>query len=409
MEATMTMTIGQVETYAKSWKSAKDIEHAKYLIDVGTILSWDEVKPLKKNLGTENLKLLMRHFAVRYAERLDDRLSLEILLESLLNLMTNTSEEEVLNSFLDEMFRQGDFYRNCRVIVEMVLIPELTDNSHYEDIFAFGVAFVCELGFVIQEGVNVGAFDKNDPKVKKLLDHIGTYLLSVSNNNNNCIRLSLVTYFSSLEKGKRNKPGFNRILGRFGHTILDHLFTLLFNKKTEGLSLEYLLDTLPSILEADNHVQKILHETFKLYMLKKPERFALFLQTLTVHLIEMPRQETRIANVVFLQHLGMLLKIVSEVNHKDLTREIMGAIALFKDEEYRQTLIGLLLRDNTIRPYIRSVLSKVSEADDIEKLLEEDDSFKSSKRGRKPSFAKAEQYNVIQKVTILGKTTAKVS
>ena len=67
------------------------------------------------------------------------------------------------------------------------------------------------------------------------------------------------------------------------------------------------------------------------------------------------------------------------------------------------------LRDNTIRPYIRSVLSKVSEADDIEKLLEEDDSFKSSKRGRKPSFAKAEQYNVIQKVTILGKTTAKVS
>ena len=76
----------------------------------------------------------------------------------------------------------------------------------------------------------------------------------------------------------------------------------------------------------------------------------------------------------------MLLKIVSEVNHKDLTREIMGAIALFKEEEYRQTLIGLLLRDNSIRPYIRSVLSKVSEADDIEKLLEEDDSFKSSKK-----------------------------
>ena len=63
--------------------------------------------------------------------------------------MTNTSEEEVLNSFLDELFRQGDFYKNCKIIVEMVLIPELTDNSHYEEIFAFGVAFVCELGFVV--------------------------------------------------------------------------------------------------------------------------------------------------------------------------------------------------------------------------------------------------------------------
>ncbi len=407
MEATM--MIGNTEEYPKSWKSVKTVEHAKYLVDVGTILSWDEVKNIRKALNVEDLSLLLRHFAVRFSERLDDRLSEEILLESLLNLMTNTSEEEVLNSFLDELFRQGDLHKNCKVIVEMVLIPELTDNSHYEEIFAFGVAFVCELGFVVKSGIELGAFDENDPKINKLLDHISTYLLSVSNNNNNCIRLSLVTYFASYEKGKRNKPGFNRILGRFGHTILDHLFTLLFNKKTEGLSLQYLLDTLPAMLEADNHVQKILHETFKLYMLKKPERFSLFLQTLTLKLIELPREETRISNIVFLQHLGMLLKIVSEVNHKDLTREIMGAIALFKEEEYRQTLIGLLLRDNSIRPYIRSVLSRVSEADDVEKLLEEDDSFKSSKRGRKPSFAKSESYNVIQKVTILGKTVARAS
>ena len=74
-------------------------------------------------------------------------------------------------------------------------------------------------------------------------------------------------------------------------------------------------------------------------MLKKPEKISLFLQTLTMKLIELPREETRISNLVFLQHLGMLLKIVSEVNHKDLTREIMGAIALFKEEEYRQTLL----------------------------------------------------------------------
>ena len=46
----------------------------------------------------------------------------------------------------------------------MVLIPELTDNSHYEEIFAFGVAFVCELGFVVKEWYRVGAFDVNDPK-----------------------------------------------------------------------------------------------------------------------------------------------------------------------------------------------------------------------------------------------------
>ena len=119
MEATMMM--GATSEYPKSWKSIKSLEHAKYLVDVGRILSWDEVKGLRKALSVEELSLLLRHFAVRFSERLNDRLSEEILLESLLNLMTNTTEEEVLNSFLDELFRQGDFYKNCKVIVEMVL------------------------------------------------------------------------------------------------------------------------------------------------------------------------------------------------------------------------------------------------------------------------------------------------
>ena len=53
MEATM--MIGNTEEYPKSWKSVKTIEHAKYLVDIGTILSWDEVKGLRKALSIEEL------------------------------------------------------------------------------------------------------------------------------------------------------------------------------------------------------------------------------------------------------------------------------------------------------------------------------------------------------------------
>ena len=92
--------IGNTEEYPKSWKSVKDIEHAKYLIDVGTILSWDEVKGVSKALGTEELSELLRHFAVRFQNDLTTALSEEILLESLIKSNDKHNEEEVLNSFL---------------------------------------------------------------------------------------------------------------------------------------------------------------------------------------------------------------------------------------------------------------------------------------------------------------------
>src|SRR5690606_18318848 len=106
-----------------------------------------------------------------------------------------------------------------------------------------------------------------------LLDHIATFLLSVSNANSSCIRLSLLHYFGVCERHSEQKVCFNRIMGRFGHTVLDHLFNLLFRKRSEAVALQYLVENLPHVLEADRHAQKIVHETFKFYMLKQPERF----------------------------------------------------------------------------------------------------------------------------------------
>src|SRR5690606_26461565 len=109
------------------------------------------------------------------------------------------------------------------------------------------------------------------PKAQALLDHIATYLLSVSNTNSSCIRLSLLHYFGVTEHGSSNKLYFNRVMSRFGHTVLDHLFALLFRKKSEAVALQYLVENLPYVLGADRHSQRIVHETFKHYMLKEPE------------------------------------------------------------------------------------------------------------------------------------------
>jgi len=393
-----------------TWRLVKSLDDAKQLVDYGILLSWKDMRHLRKLLTVPQIEELVRHFALRLAERVESRLPEEILIESLLIVMANSTEEEVLNAFLEELIQQPNRMEACFTLIELAITAEISDAEHFDDIFAFAVALICELGNLVQE-VERDYPDELSGKGTKLLDHISTYLLSVSNSNNNCIRLSLVQYFSSLEKGQSHKPGFNRVMGRFGHTVLEHLFTLLFNKKTEGVALQFLLENIPSILEADNHSQRILHETWKYYMLKKPERFALFIQTLTMHLKGLPEENVKVARKIFMQHLGILLKIVSEVNHKDLAREIMGSIAAFADDPYRPELIKSLITDHNIRDNFRKLLVKMNDSQNSEQVLDEFDSFRSSKRGRKPSFAKTDKTRAIYQITFLGHqpTTARAS
>lgn len=384
-----------------SWKNFKNLEDARNMLDQGILLSWKDVKHLKKTLSHNDLVELMRYFAVRMAERVESRLPEEILVESLLILMANCQEEDVLNAFLEELVQQPNRMEACVMLVELAITVDVSDSEHYEDIYSIAVALVCELGQILQyiEKEYPGELEMD---TSKLLDHISTYLLSVSNSNNNCIRLSLVHYFGSLEAGKSVKPGFNRIMGRFGHTILEHLFTLLFNKKTEAIALQFLLDNVPYILEADNHCQKILHETWKYYMLKKPERFSLFIQTLTKHLSNQGIESAGLARKVFLQHLGLLLKIVSEVNHKDLGREILCSIGKFNEDPFRNELVRLIVKDHAIRENFRNICAKMIDSTNGVQVVENADGFRSSKRGRKPSFAKAEKTRPMYQAAFLG-------
>ena len=54
---------------------------------------------------------------------------------------------------------------------------------------------------------------------------------------------------------------------KFNENLLQYIWEKqLFDKKTEGVALQYLLENLPFVLEGDNHCQSILHETLKFYM-----------------------------------------------------------------------------------------------------------------------------------------------
>ena len=391
-----------------TWKNIKSIDDAKNLVDLGVLLSWADVRQLKKVLSQEDCKELTCYFAIRLAERVDSRFPEEILIESLLIFLTNNHEEEVLNAFLEELVEQPNALGACRILVELAITIDISDSEHYGEIFSFAVALICELGRLIEgEGVRL---NEDGLDTSKILAHISTYLLSVSNSSDMCVRLSLVHYFGATEGGSVQKPGFNRIMSRFGHTVLEHLFTLLFNKKTEAVALQFLLENTPFILEADNHCQKILHETWKFYMLKKPERFSLFIQALTNHIAALPEAKAEIARRVYLQHLGVLLKVASDVNHKDLGREILCALGAFSNDPFRNTLVTSLSEDKNLRQNFRNLMFKLIDGQSAEQVLDKEGSFKSSKRGRRPSFARVDNAKPIFQATYLGnQSVAKAS
>lgn len=380
-----------------SWKNARGMKDSKLLIDRGIMMSWRDIKPLKKKLKGQEEESLARHFAVRLAERTESRLAEEILIESLLIFLANDYNSKAMDAFIEELFLHPNHHAGTTLLVELAITSAYVNVEHSQDIYAMAVALICEIGLSVQEIERQAPGTLENPR--RILDHIATYLLSVSNSSNNCIRLSLLHYFGATETGAAFKPGFNRIMSRFGHTVLEHLFALLFHKKTEAVALQYLLENIPFILEADNHSQKILHETWKHYMLKHPERFSLFIHALGDLLQKQEHMQQ--ARMIFLQHLGMLLRVASDVNHRDLGREIAQSLSIHRHDPYYAELVALLSQDHTLRPTFKDLVAKVEHPDGRHRG-EELNGFRSTKRGRKPSFARAGELKTLHQVIFLG-------
>jgi hypothetical protein len=383
-----------------SWKGTKSVDQSKQLIDYGVMLKWRDMRTLRRSFSEAEEQEIIRHFARRLVERRGQRLQAEILVESAMIWLANAASERLLHAFLEELFAQPGCDEASWALVEIALTSEVSENSHDGDIFEMAVALICELGISIQEYEKAypGEFDR----AQALLDHIATYLLSVSNANSACIRLSLLHYFGVTEHTSQPKHSFNRIMSRFGHTVLDHLFNLLFRKRSEAVALQFLLENLPYVLEADRHSQKIVHETFKYYMLKQPERFSMFIQAFADELIHKKTQGYEESRKTFVQHLGAMLKVASDVNHKQLGREFITAMLKFSGDPFSREVLDAVGGDVEIRRPFLDLLEQLragKEGADTDAAVAQ---FRSSKRGRKPSFARAEGLGTMHQVHYLG-------
>jgi hypothetical protein len=136
-------------------------------------------------------------------------------------------------------------------------------------------------------------------------------------------------------------------------------------------------------------------------MLKKPDRFCLFIHTLAQSL--MLSDTSPLSKQVFLKHLGVLLKMVSDLNNRDLGKEILTTIVSFEGVGFRDDLISRIRNDRSIKPYFYLTLEKILKSNKYGSLNDAlNNAYKTGKRGRRPSFAKFEGLKPMDQVSFLG-------
>lgn len=362
------------------------------LIDAKIILKWTEARHLAKNLPVQSQAEILQAIIHAFCSRLASRVSCEIYTETILVWLAVSLNKHLTAAIADQFSKESNGILGCEKLVELALTAEITDSDHQQHCLEAAVILVCEIGKALIEQ------HRKDPNPERLkaLSHLTTYLLSVSNHNNYAIRLSLIHYFGFLSSAGYHRTDFERVLERFGYTVLDFVFSLLFKKNTESLALQYLLENVPLVLETESSAQRIVHDIFKYYLLKKPDRFSLFLRTLGDWLMTNLATD---AKRMYLKHLGALLKIVAQLNHRPLTNDIMACIYRVEDP-FLDVIHEMILKDPGF-DFEQKNLARTLFSEDKSNQKDPLEFLRLHKRGRHPTFNRSRKIEFVEQISQL--------
>lgn len=376
------------------WKRVKNLAQAYELIDQGIIIKWAEIKTVSHRIPKEQHEKLVQYLVKSICESTQQRLLCEVTVENLVLWLASTHNEISIKAGVEQFQKESNAAEGILKMVEIALSGEISDQNHQEAAYASAVMFICALVKSIEQKRRDSV--RSFPEAQKIVPRITTYLLSISNLNDYVIRLSLLHYFGYMAAEGKNQADFEKLINRFGYTVLDYLFSMLFKKKSEGIALQFLLENFGFFLQASSSSQKIIHEILKYYLLKKPDRALLFLQTLGDQLNEHSSEKVR---QTYLQHLGALLHVIGKVNHKNLIRSLIICIYK-KPHPYLIELSKQIQNEETLeiedKEFALTFDQKYSEGHAPANLT------RSHKRGRHPTFHKIQTMEVFEQVAILG-------
>jgi hypothetical protein len=218
----------------------------------------------------------------------------------------------------------------------------------------------CALVLLSEFGLNIAQVSGKtvlSPKdLSYVVDFVTSNMLAKSNVNHSAVRVALVHYLASFPVTQQSSLQLNRVISRFGQTLLDELLKAFFEDKRKGnAAFFFLVEHLNSFFSSSPALADMAQGTLKHYMFKYPDSFpdfvASYLECMkksydvsynsTKHLTLLAMASTTISQDALGVQLGALVfKHVKST--RDLSREVfLDHLALVREVLASRPIVGL--------------------------------------------------------------------
>ena len=278
---------------------------------------------LYKGFDAEARKMLCDKSAEMLKERFHNAQRLEGMLTLLASGFAAERDWEsaivFLNSVLDKS-SDAEFFRELALVLLEISDNQLTDKHHRIPVGQTILVLLTEFGLLLAGRSGQSALDRDAVRV---VEYITTNLLARSNMNNNAMRISLVHYLASCPLTNQGTMQLNRVISRFGQSLLDDMLTAYFEDKRKGnAAFFFLVEHLNSFFAASPALAEMSHNVLKHFMLKFPGEFPPFLASYSDFVA---REETSLRLAA--KHMALLFRAAHDVSQKALA-ETIGKILL---------------------------------------------------------------------------------
>lgn len=272
-------------------------------------------EPERARLTDEAVTLFVERFKAGYA--VDD------LVHLVVSGLASERDWETARVFLDALATKvppGDSHKEIVISLLDLADNDLMDSAERERRLPLGqVALVLLTEFGLLLAARFADQNSRDGQLAAaVVEYVTTSLLARSNVNNNAMRIALIHYLAKCPFNHHGTEQLKRVIGRFGHSLLEDLFCAYFDgKKRRNAALHFLVHHLDVFFGTSPALAEMSQSVLRHYMLTHPFEFPEFLSS---YCDLVPRQESRLRHATY--QISMLLVCAIDVGRKDLAEKV---------------------------------------------------------------------------------------
>jgi hypothetical protein len=222
---------------------------------------------------------IMRELAEIMHQRFEDNLPFSDLTLLLVGTMAAESDWESSLEFLQQVAfttRSSEYLRDFALNLVDISDNEMSGKNSKLPLAQCALVLLSEFGLNI---ANSSGKTLLPPKeIGYVVDFVTSNMLAKSNINHSAVRVSLVHYLASFPVTTQSSLQLNRVISRFGQTLLDELLKAFFEDKRKGnAAFFFLVEHLNCFFTSSPALADMAQGTLKHYMFKHPDEFPSFL------------------------------------------------------------------------------------------------------------------------------------